>query len=332
MIMYGFWEQLDKGFWSLAPMEDVTDTAFREVVITQSDPSVLRVLFTEFTSTDGICDERGRAKVSQRLVVNESEKNYLRKHNIALVAQIWGNNPEKFHQTSRYINDLKLFDGIDINMGCPVKKVVKKDTCSALIKNPSLAQEIIQATKDGTSLPVSVKTRIGFNTVDTINWTTRLLEVKPAAITLHGRTQKQMSEGEADWNEIKKAVELKNTLLPACLVIGNGDINTFTEGQKRIHETGVDGVMIGRGIFKNMGIFNKRNRQYEVHDRLQMLQQHIHLFRNTWGDSRNYHVLKRFYKVYVTGFKGASNLRHTLMESNHYDQALETIHSAMLTA
>lgn len=139
-------------------MEDVTDTSFREVVAGISDPRYLHVLFTEFTSVDGLNHPKGKVKVAERLFVSESEKNLLKQKNIKLVAQIWGNKPELFHKIAREITDEYEFDGIDINMGCPVKNVVKNGCCSALIGQQNLAKEIIFAAKEATHLPVSIKT------------------------------------------------------------------------------------------------------------------------------------------------------------------------------
>jgi len=196
--MPNFWRELSKPIFTLAPMEDVTDTSFREVVAGLSDPQYLQVLFTEFTSVDGMNHPKGKIKVAERLFVSESEKSLLKQKNIKLVAQIWGNKPELFHKIAREITDEYEFDGIDINMGCPVKNVVKNGCCSALIDQPALAKEIILAAKEATHLPVSVKTRTGIRLHDTEVWITHLLETKPAAIILHGRTQKQQSDGLAD--------------------------------------------------------------------------------------------------------------------------------------
>ncbi len=147
--------------FSLAPMEDVTDTVFREIVMGMAAPDKLNVVFTEFTSVEGMNHPVGRNRVSERWIVNDSEKERLKKQNVKLVAQIWGRNPEIYRNIAKYISENYQFDGIDINMGCPVKKVVKQGACSALIGEPSLAKEIISATKEGTNLPVSIKTRTG---------------------------------------------------------------------------------------------------------------------------------------------------------------------------
>jgi len=325
--MNNFWTKLQAPIFALAPMEDVTDTVFREVVLSVSDAKILKVLFTEFTSVDGLLDHRGHDKVAQRLIVSDSEKIKLKKQGVKLVAQIWGNEPEKFYQVARYLTELELFDGIDINMGCPVKKVIKKNTCSALIKFPDLAKEIIAATRQGTHLPVSVKTRIGFNTIDTENWISHLLEMKPAAITIHGRTQKQQSDGLADWSEIQKAVRLRNSLSPVTKILGNGDVDSYTNGMQKISDFQVDGVMVGRGIFKNPWMFNPTLNEINTDERLHLLSKHIKTYQAVWSDQKSFNLLKRFFKIYVQQFDGASTLRASLMDTRNTEEALEIISS-----
>lgn len=315
-----FWQDTKDPLFVLAPMEDVTDTVFREVVMMVSNPEVLSVLFTEFTSTDGLLSEKGYAKVAQRLVVNKSEKELLKRCNTKLVAQIWGNDPEKFYKSAQIITKMGHFDGIDINMGCPVKKVVKKNTCSALIQYPDLATEIIKACQDGTSLPVSVKTRIGFNNIITESWISTLLKTKPAAITIHGRTQKQQSDGLANWNEIAKAISLRNEESPLTRIIGNGDVITYADGRQKTVQHNLDGVMVGRGIFKNPWMFNFQSNEITMEERKNLLIFHTQLFEKTWGSNKNFNELKRFYKIYINSFSGASQLRVGLMACKNYSE------------
>jgi tRNA-dihydrouridine synthase len=257
--------------------------------------------------------------------VSASERSLLKDRNTKLVAQIWGNEPEKFHQVAQYLSALDIFDGIDINMGCPVKKVVKKVSCSALIKFPELAKEIVLATKEGSKLPVSVKTRIGFNRVETEGWISELLSCKPAAISIHGRTQKQLSEGLADWNEIGKTVPLRNRLSPLTQIIGNGDVESYGQAMEHIKNHQLDGVMVGRGVFKNPWMFNQQPSSINIEERLHLLKKHIELYAATWGADKNYHILKRFFKIYLQEFPGAGRLRGYLMESQNYEEALEII-------
>jgi tRNA-dihydrouridine synthase len=263
---------------------------------------------------------KGRERVSERLIVNDSERDLLKKLNIKLVAQIWGRNPEVYHSIARYISENYTFDGLDINMGCPVKKVIKTGSCSALIGEPELAKEIILATKEGTHLPVSVKTRTGIKQHQTEEWISHLLESNPAAIILHGRTQRMQSKGDADWSEIAKAVEVKNQINPEIPLHGNGDIFSFANGIKKAEETGVDGVMIGRGIFQNPWFFNPEKTEILMVERIAKLLEHTRLFEQTWGGIKNFNILKRFYKIYLNSFPGAAKLRADLMEVKDYNQ------------
>lgn len=301
-------------------MEDVTDTVFREIVMGMAAPQKLHVVFTEFTSVEGMNHPVGRERVAERLIVNESERRMLKKMNIKLVAQIWGRNPEVYAQIARYITENYSFDGLDINMGCPVKKVFKTGSCSALIGEPELAKEIILATKEATHLPVSVKTRTGIKEHQTEQWISHLLEVDPAAIILHGRTQRMQSDGEANWQEIKRAVEIKNQLKPNMPFHGNGDVFSYEQGLKRIDETGADGVMIGRGIFRNPWFFNPEKTEISKADRIEKLLEHTRLFEQTWEGIKNFNILKRFYKIYLTGFPGAAKLRADLMNVKDYSE------------
>jgi tRNA-dihydrouridine synthase len=320
-----FWQTLDKPIFALAPMEDVTDTVFREMILAISDAKTLHAVFTEFTSTDGLCDNRGRIKVMERLFVNVSEKELLKSMNIKLVAQIWGSEPEKFFQAARLIANMQLFDGIDINMGCPVKKVIKNMSCSALINHPALAKEIIQATSEGSLLPVSVKTRIGFKSVITEEWIGHLLEAGPSAIIIHGRTQKMMSYGQVFWDEIGKAVTLRNQAGSSSRILGNGDITGYADGLSKTQEYGVDGVMIGSAVFHNPWLFNLSEDEVSLEQRIDLLQKHILLFETTWGKGKNYNILKRFFKIYLSGFRGAAEWRDKLMHSPDYANALQVI-------
>lgn len=324
-----FWKNLEAPFFSLAPMEDVTDTSFRELVLSHSDCRLLKVLFTEFTSTDGLLDKRGFERVSERLMVSGNERKLLQDFGVKLVAQIWGNDPDKFYKTAKLIEERYHFDGIDINMGCPVKKVVKKNTCSALIREPKLATEIIEATRKGSRLPVSVKTRIGFNKIETEEWIGHLLACNLPALIVHGRTQKMQSDGIANWSEIKKAVELRDKINTDTLIIGNGDVFSYDNGIDRLRQSGADGVMIGRGIFIDPWIFNSNGNDKSPLEKIETLIKHIDLFWNNWGEKKRYNQLKRFYKIYINNFRGAVDLRAKLMQTTNYQEALELLGKAV---
>lgn len=324
-VLSNFWKDISTPVFALAPMEDVTDTAFRELVMHISDPGKINILFTEFTSVDGMNHPVGRKRVSERLVVTETERQRLRKNNIKLVAQIWGKEPELFHSVTKYITEHYNFDGIDINMGCPVKNVVKNGACSALIDQPDRAKDIVLATKEATHLPVSVKTRTGIRQHETERWITQLCEVKPAAITLHGRTQKMMSEKPADWNEVAKGVQVRNQLAPEIPFLGNGDVWSYEQGVEYCKSYGTDGIMIGRGIFQNPWFFNPEKTDVSKEEKLKVLLQHVELYEKAWQGKRNFNILKRFFKIYANGFENASELRAQLMVSNKPDEVREII-------
>ncbi len=322
-----FWNNKSEKLFCLAPMEDVTDTSFRELVLSVAMPNFLHVLYTEFTSTDGFCHPIGHDKVSHRLFVNQSERVWLKKSGVKLVAQIWGSDPEKFRLVAKQLTEQYDFDGIDINMGCPVKKIVKQASCSALIAFPNLAKEIIQATQEATHLPVSVKTRTGLKQHTTQEWLSHIFDCKPDALILHARTQKMMSDFPAEWNQLILAANVRDSISPQTALIGNGDIFSPEDAQEKIANYPVDGVMIGRGIFKDPWIFSHQKKFPGKEERLDLLLKHARLFSDTWGKSKNFNILKRFFKIYITGFYGAADLRAKLMETQDISQVEDLIHS-----
>jgi len=327
--MSNFWKELPKPFFALAPMEDVTDTVFREVVAGMADPEFLQVLYTEFASVDGLNHPVGKKNVSHRLLVSKTERALLKEKNIRLVVQIWGKNPELFYRIARELAEEYDCDGIDINMGCPVKKVMKNGCCSALIDQPDLATEIIMATKEATNLPVSIKTRTGIRMHETERWMTTIMETQPSAVILHGRTQKQQSDGLADWNEIAKGVQIRNLLSPKTIFIGNGDVNSVAQGKELAATHGLDGIMVGRGIFHNPWFFQPNRQEPSKKERLARLLFHTQLFEKTWGNKKNVNILKRFYKIYTSDFTDASKVRVRLMDSRSYDEIYRILDQEM---
>lgn len=327
MVLNDFWKELPASFFALAPMEDVTDTVFRELVLSVSDPENLSVLFSEFVSVEGLCHPKGRDAVVHRLRINASEQQLLKQHQSKLVAQIWGANPEKYYQAAQYISKEFKFDGIDINMGCPVAKIVKQGSCSALIGQYELSSEIIQAVSEGTGLPVSVKTRTGIREHQTEKWISHLLNSGVSAITLHARTQRMMSEKPAEWEQVKLAVQLRNQINPQVKILGNGDAQSLKHGYALMELTRADGVMVGRGIFNNPWFFAPKTIDRSVEEKLSLLEQHISGYASTWGNTKSFNPLKRFFKIYLHGFEGAAALRGQLMQSNNYTEALEMVRS-----
>lgn len=298
-------------------MEDVTDTVFRQLIAKWGPADVY---FTEFTNAEGL-GSAGKERVLHRWKYTEVER--------PLVAQIWGINPEMHYESAKMAAKLG-FDGVDINMGCPVKKIVKKGACSALINNPDLAAEIIKATQEGAGgLPISVKTRIGFDKIATEDWVTFLLNQKIQALTLHGRIAKQMSDKKADWLEIEKAVSIKNTVSPETILIGNGDVKSLKEIDEKVQSHKVDGVMIGRGIFEDVVLFNpnKSIGELSTSDKLNLLKEHIELFTKTWGDDKGYYNLKKYFKIYIKGFDGAVKIRSDLMQTKSAEEGVNYINN-----
>lgn len=308
--MVNFWTKIQKPISILAPMDDVTDTVFRQIVIKVGRPDIF---FTEFVNCEGLFSP-GAEIVKRRLKFDPSEK--------PLVAQIWGTKPENFFKAAQLLQSLG-FDGIDINMGCPDRKVTKKGAGAALIENSQLAKEIILATQKGApKLPISVKTRIGFKTIKTEQWIGFLLKMNLAALTIHGRTAAQMSKAAANWEEINRVVKLRDELGVNTLIIGNGDVEDWAQIQKYYQEYKVDGVMIGRGIFHNLGAFVKTAKEGDQssQEKMKLLIDHTELFIKTWGSVKNFAILRKFFKIYASGFKGASNLRTKLMRANSLEE------------
>jgi nifR3 family TIM-barrel protein len=295
-------------------MEGVTDTCFRQVVDKAGRPDLM---FTEFTSVEGLWS-RGLAYVAGRLKFERYEK--------PLIAQLWGTTPELFGKTAALINKMG-FDGVDINMGCPDRAVVKKGGGAALIENPELAREIIRATlANAGELPVSVKTRIGFKTMVTEPWVSWLLESGIQALIIHGRTAKELSKVPVHWEEIGKAVLLRNQMGSKAIIIGNGDILSRMEAIKKVKQYGVDGVMIGRGVLKNPWVFCKRQAtSYKRQEKIRILKYHMKLFEETWEGKRPFVTLRKYFKIYVKGFRGAGALREQLMQARTREEALKVL-------
>jgi nifR3 family TIM-barrel protein len=316
--MQSFWQQLPKPFFVLAPMEEVTDTVFRRIISSCGRPDVM---VTEFTSVEGLASEIGRSKVIHRLQYTPEEQ--------PLVAQIWGITPEHYYQAGVYARE-QGFAGLDINMGCPVKKVIKQGACSALIKNPKLASDIIKAAQEGVrDIPVSVKTRIGFSEIQTEEWIGFLLQHNLAALTVHGRTVKELSDYPAHWDEIGKVVQLRNQAKVDTVIIGNGDITSYQQGIAMSDQYKVDGIMIGRGVFHNPWIFNPTidPATLSTETKIQKLIQHIQLFEQTWGQEKNFAVMKKCFKMYLNNFPGASEIRSQLMSCNNQEECIEVLNN-----
>ena len=317
--MSNFWAELPKPFFMLAPMEDVTDAAFRRLIAKNADPTLPRVIFTEFTAADGLilADEKGQRKLRKKLEYSEAER--------PIVAQLFSSVPERMEKASKLCAELG-FDGIDINMGCPDRAVEKSGCGAAMIKNPALAREIIRAVKRGAQsagrrIPVSVKTRIGYNVNELESWLPELLKEDIAEVTLHARTRKEMSDVPARWEHIACAVEIRDALGSSALIAGNGDVADIADARVKAAETKCDGVMLGRAVFGNPWIFSGRADTPTPTEKMDALIEHIALFQEHMSGFQSDAVMKRHFKAYIHGWDGAKELRQKLMDAPDLDFA-----------
>ncbi|MEI7632187.1 MAG: tRNA-dihydrouridine synthase [bacterium] len=312
------YKSLPKPFYILAPMDDVTDVVFRRIVTECAEPDLF---FTEFVNVDGL-QSAGRDRVLNKLRKLASEQ--------ATVAQVWGKNPENYYKTAKELVQMG-FVGVDINMGCPEKSIVGNGCCSAFIlpENRSLASQVIEAVQSAVEgkIPVSVKTRLGFNEVD-YSWHEHLLKHNLNMLTVHARTRKEMSKVPADWSKLEPIVKLRNQLSPSTLIVGNGDVTSRKQGFELATKHNIDGVMIGRGIFTDPFVFAKDSpwQDYSKEQKIELLKRHVELFDKTWmPGERNFDMLKKFAKVYINGFDGASDMRVHIMECKSAQELLEHI-------
>ena len=305
-----FWLELPRPFFILAPMEDVTDVVFHHVVSEAGEPDVF---FTKFSNSEVYCHPEGNRSVRGRLTFTEDEQ--------PIVAHIWGDKPEFFRQMSIGMAE-QGFKGIDLNMGCPVPNVADNGKGSGLICRPELAAELIEAAKAG-GLPVSVKTRLGFTEIDEWRgWLTHILKQDIANLSIHLRTREEMSKVDAHWELIPEIKKLRDEVAPQTLLTINGDILDRQMGMKLAKQYGIDGIMIGRGIFKNPFAFEKEPKEHSSKELLDLLRLHLDLHdQYSKQEARPYKPLTRFYKIYVKGFRGASELRNQLMNTNSTDEA-----------
>lgn len=309
-----FWSELPRPFFILAPMEDVTDIVFRHVVSEAARPDVF---FTEFTNTESYCHPEGIHSVRGRLTFSEDEQ--------PMVAHIWGDKPEQFRKMSIGLKEMG-FKGIDLNMGCPVANVAKKGKGSGLILRPERAAEIIQATKEG-GLPVSVKTRLGYYEIDEWkDWLKHVFEQDIANLSIHLRTRREMSKVDAHWELIEAIKTMRDEIAPHTLLTINGDIPDRQKGLELANKYGVDGVMIGRGIFHNPFAFEKEPREHTSEELLDLFRLHLSLYEKYSNEeTQQFKALRRFFKIYIRGIKGASQLRHKLMSTEKIDEARELL-------
>ncbi len=326
----GFWQDIidqklshGETITVVAPMADVTDIAFRTLISKYSKPHGPDVMWTEFVSADGL-NSPGREVLKRDLEFTDIER--------PIVAQLFTSTPENMRKAAALCKELG-FDGIDINMGCPDKSIEKQGAGAAHIKDWRRAQEVIRAAQEGAGgLPVSVKTRIGYNKVELEEWLPKILECNIPALTVHLRTRKEMSLVDAHWDMMPEIVELVREITGevqdgGTIILGNGDVKSVTQGKQLAHETGCDGVMVGRGIFGTPWFFNEEvhNAGKSVKERLEICVEHTKLYEEKLGDIKSFAIMKKHFKAYVNGFDGAKELRVELMECSNSADVEERI-------
>jgi nifR3 family TIM-barrel protein len=344
-IHFGFWKdvrdrahKLGRPIFTLAPMANVTDAAFRHIIATTSGMGTTSggpdVLWTEFVSADGLCSA-GREILLRDLAYDECER--------PIVAQLFSAHPEKMYQAARLVAELG-FDGLDINMGCPDRSVEKQGAGAALIKDLALAKEIITAARAGVAeiakhvepIPVSVKTRLGYNKVDIEGWLGFLLEQNLPVLIVHLRTRKEMSDVPAHWELLPEIVKLRDKMQadrsPAerTIILGNGDLANLADARTKAMKSGADGVMFGRAIFGNPWLFKDSNQKsisslIPIHERLRVMVEHTFLFEKLLGDIKSFAIMKKHYKAYISGWDGAKELRMRLMEAQSANEVADIV-------
>ena len=346
MAAMSFWRDIRQPIIGLSPMDGVTDPAFRFIVARHGKPDIQ---FTEFINVNEIC--HGAESAWQQLRYADVER--------PVLAQIYGAEPDLFYQVAQVVCELG-FDGVDINMGCPSKSVSARGCGAALIKNPPLAREIIRAVQCGVRdwasgyrvetiglrphvaekvislaqgrqsrrlVPVSVKTRLGYDSVVIEAWVSTLVEERPEAISIHGRTLAQMYRGQADWSAIARAAKIVRGT--STLVLGNGDVETMADLVERVQETQVHGVLIGRGALGNPWIFREKDwakapgrtpavmqpaSVTPLQEKLQVALEHAWYFEAIGGASR-FAAMRKHLGWYCKGFPGAAKARSQMFRA-----------------
>lgn len=292
-------------------MADVTDIVFRHFVLRHSRPDVL---YTEFVACKGLRAPDRRRPLMPHLWYSEQER--------PIVAQVFGSEPDDFFACARRLREWG-FDGMDINMGCPDRRVEKQGAGASLMRDPSRAQTLIRAAKAGLDgLPLTVKTRLGYHTIETASWIGAVLAAKPDVLVVHGRTRQELSDAPAHWDEIALAANMARDAGVLC--VGNGDVASREQGEEFARRFGVDGVMIGRGVFGNPWVFAGRAARGES-EQLAALARLITQWEGFWQARKNHGLLKKHFKAYVDGFPGSKALRAELMGTSKSSEAMATL-------
>lgn len=337
--MKDYLDKLPRPFYILAPMYDVTDTVFRQIISEIAPPDII---MSEFVNVDGLASE-GRKKLLPKIVYYSSES--------PIIYQFWGKKPENYKKITEQVFDYSLINdankqagqpvlnrsdqskiiGIDINMGCPDKAVIKNGCCSALIKNHALADEIIEAAREGLAGrgTLSVKTRIGFSDFNK-GWLEFLLSKKLNMLSIHLRTVKEMSKVPAHHELLHDIVKLRDEVAPDTLIVANGDIENKKHAVELKKQYDIDGVMIGTGIFSNPFAFSDNNlwEKYTPRQKIKLYEKHVKLFKSTWkNNERPIVTLNKFCKIYINGFDGAKEIRDDLMHSKDAEDLLRKLNT-----
>jgi len=335
-MLENFWEKLPSPFFVLAPMADVTDVAFRQIIAKYSKFARTAdwrggpdVMYTEFVSADGLCHPEGRKRLLLDLKYGENER--------PIVAQLFSGKVAKMREAAKIVRELG-FDGLDINMGCPDKTIEKQGAGAALIKNPKLAQELIYAAKEGFGGPVSVKTRLGYSSVSEMeNWVRSLCEAKPVAIVMHLRTRREMSKVPAHWELAGTYSKvLKNFRIKA---IANGDVVDLADAKKKAEKNNLDGAMLGKAVLGNpylfanlseerlqkaVGPLREQSDSYELttnlKERLHIMVEHTELFEKYFHNVKSFAIMKKFFKSYISGHPQAKELQERLMRCSSAEE------------
>lgn len=345
-----FWQDLPRPIVGLAPMDAVSDQPFRHIVKKYGNPDIV---YTEFTSVEALC--HGDWNALGNFLYDETQR--------PIIAQVYGRTPDFFRQVAIMLCELG-FDGIDINMGCPAKSVASSGCGAGLIRTPDNAQAIVRAAKAGVEewrngattanctrllarfgkhvaalheqlppayqqrrlIPVTVKTRIGYEEPAVEDWIPRLLEVEPVVICLHGRTLRQAYKGQADWDVIARASEI--TRQTSTLILGNGDVTSRADALDRSARYGLHGVLIGRASFGNPFVFHPDQQFPEElphHEQelyryrlVNIAMEHIRLYEQTFQNTKNFYfpAMRKHLSWYIKDFSGAGHMRANLMQAN----------------
>jgi len=326
--MHSFWTALERPFFVLAPMADVTDPAYRAVISSYGNPDVM---WTEFVSADGLYHTR------EMKGMKDDENPLLRdllfgKGEHPIVAQIFSSKPEMIRYASKLAAELG-FDGVDINMGCPDKAIERQGCGAGMIKRPELVPAIVAAAREGAKdagrpdMGVSVKTRIGYNTEEIDTWIRAVLTTKPDALTVHLRTRKEMSKVPAHWELMPTVVALRDEVSPETRILGNGDVVDLADAKQKATESGVDGIMLGRAIFGTPWLFTGKTDATPA-ERLLALSALAEEF-SKMRPAKSFHLLKKHVKAFVTGYGGAADLRTKLMDAKDVEELQAHIKEAL---